>query len=318
MQVSEIKRIGLVGAGLMGHGIGQEFAVAGYDVVFHDASPQTLETVKERIRCNLLELVEWDLAEEEQVDSTLARIETAQDLEETGAEADLVIEAVFEDLSLKQEVFTELDRVCPERTILASNTSSLMPSMLASATSRPDRVLVTHYFYPPPLIPLVEVVRSEFTSDEVVNTACDLLKAIGKKPIIVRKEALGFIVNRLQMALDREALSLVERGIATAQDVDMAVWNSFGRRLAVVGPLQLFEFQDGWEVALQIYNYITPDIESSKDPPQVMLDLVEREDLGPKTGKGFYQWNPQLEEAFSKNLKEALAGFLRADRERGA
>jgi 3-hydroxybutyryl-CoA dehydrogenase len=118
------------------------------------------------------------------------------------------------------------------------------------------------------------------------------------------------------MALDREALSLVERGIATAQDVDTAVWNSFGRRLAIVGPLQLFEYQDGWDVALQIYNYIAPDIESSMDPPQVMLDLVERGDLGPKTGKGFYEWTAELGQAFDGRLKEALAGFLRADRER--
>jgi 3-hydroxybutyryl-CoA dehydrogenase len=165
-------------------------------------------------------------------------------------------------------------------------------------------------------MPLVEVVGSEFTSEEVVGTICDLLRGIGKKPIVVRKEALGFIVNRLQMALDREALSLVERGIATAQDVDMAVWNSFGRRLAVVGPLQLFEYQDGWDVALQIYKHITPDIESSIDPHQVVLDLVERGDLGPKTGRGFYEWNEQLEESFSGSLKEALAGFLRADRDR--
>jgi 3-hydroxybutyryl-CoA dehydrogenase len=300
----------------MGHGIGQEFALGGYDVVFHDASPQALDTVKDRIRCNMLELVEWDLAEEGQVDSTLCRVATADSLEEMGEGTDLVIEAVFEDLSLKQELFKQLDIICPERTILASNTSSLLPSMLASATGRPERVLVTHYFFPPPLMPLVEVVRSEFTSEEVVGTICDLLKAVGKKPIVVRKEALGFIVNRLQMALDREALSLVERGIATAQDVDMAVWNSFGRRLAVVGPLQLFEYQDGWDVALQIYDYIAHDIESSTDPPQVMLDLVEKGDLGPKTGKGFYEWTPELGHAFDDRLKEALAGFLRADRER--
>ena len=191
-----------------------------------------------------------------------------------------------------------------------------MPSILAEATSRPDRVLVTHYFYPPPLMPLVEIVRSGSTSDDVVDTVYGLMKAVGKKPIMVQKEALGFIVNRLQMALDREALSLVERGIATAQDVDMAVRNSFGRRLAVVGPLELFEFQDGWDVALQIFNYIVPNIESSPDPPQVMLDLVSRGHLGPKTGRGFYDWDSGSENAFSSKLNEALAGFLRADRGR--
>lgn len=222
---------------------------------------------------------------------TLGRIKTMAALEEAGAEADLVIEAVFEDLSVKQEVFAKLNEICPERTILASDTLSLMPSMLAQVTDCPDRVLVTHYFYPPPLMPLVEIVKSESISDEVVESVYEVMKAIGKRPIIGQKEALGFIVNGLQIALDRVAISVVQRAIATAQDVDMATWNNFGRRLAVAGPLQLYEFQDGWDAGLQVYDYITPDIDSSSDPPQVLLGLVRRGDLGPKTGKGFYEWD---------------------------
>lgn len=317
MSAESVKRIAVVGAGLMGHGIGLEFAVAGYPVVFHDVTEDALARALQRVETDLRELTEWGLMEGAEVEPALDRIQTTTVLEEAASEADLVLEAVFEDLSLKQEVFAKLDAVCPERTILASNSSSLMPSMLAEATRRPDRVLVAHYFYPPPLMPLVEIVRSESTSDKVVDTVYEVMKAIGKRPIIVQKEALGFIVNRLQMALDREALSLVQRGIATAQDVDIATWNSFGRRLAVVGPLQLFEFQDGWDVAVQIFNYICPDIEHSPSPPQVMLDLAERGDLGPKTGKGFYEWDSGSAKAFERKLKEALAAFLRADREDG-
>jgi 3-hydroxybutyryl-CoA dehydrogenase len=316
MAVDDVKRITIVGAGLMGHGIGLEFAVAGHTVIFHDLNEGALRKCVERVEVDLRQMAEWELMESSHIDPTLKRIQTTTDLEEAGSEADLVIEAVFEDLSLKQDVFRKLDAVCPERTILASNTSSLMPSVLAEGTGRPDRVLVTHYFYPPPLMPLVEIVRSESTAEEVVATVYELMKAVGKRPIIVQKEALGFIVNRLQTALAREALSLVDRGIATAQDVDIATWNSFGRRLAVVGPLQLWEFQDGWEQGLQIYKYITPDLEHSPDPPQVIADLAERGDLGPKTGKGLYEWDAKSEEAFSRKLKEALAAFLRADRKR--
>jgi len=144
VQASDIKGVAVIGARTMGHGIGQEFAMAGYDVVFHDESHESLRTVKERISRNLGELIEWGLAEEGQVEPTLDWIRTASDLEEAGAKADLVIETVFENLEVKQEVSRRLDAACPQHTIVASNTSSLMPSMLAAATSRPDQVLVSH------------------------------------------------------------------------------------------------------------------------------------------------------------------------------
>jgi 3-hydroxybutyryl-CoA dehydrogenase len=317
MQAGDIKRIAVIGAGTMGHGIGQEFALAGYEVVFHDSSVESLQAVKDRIRRNLLLLVEWGLTEKDQVASTLRRIETAEDMEEAAAEADFVIEAVFESLEVKQEVFRRLDVACPEHTILASNTSSLMPSMLASATSRPHQVLVAHYFYPPFLMPLVEIVPSESTSDHTVKAVRELLERIGKKPIVVQKEALGFIVNRLQVALFREAMNIVERGIATVQDVDIAVTNSFGRRLAVVGPLQLLEHQDGWEQALAIDEYIVPDLSNRTEPSPLVLEKIERGELGSRTGKGFYEWTAESTERFTRRLEEALAGFLCAGRERG-
>jgi 3-hydroxybutyryl-CoA dehydrogenase len=192
-----------------------------------------------------------------------------------------------------------------------------MASMLAPVTKRPDRVLVAHYFYPPYLMPLVEIVPSESTSDHVVMAVRELLDGIGKKPIVVQKEALGFIVNRLQMALIREALNVVERGIASAQDVDTAVINSFGRRLAVVGPLQLLEHQDGWQQALAIDQYIVPDLSNRIGPSPLVLEKVERGELGSPTGKGFYEWTAASTEGLTRRLEEALAEFLRAERERG-
>jgi len=249
------------------------------------------------------------------VGPTLETITTAEVMEEARAEADFFSEAVFENVEVKQEVFRALDAACPAHTILASNTPSLMPSMLAGVTKRPDRVRVAHYSYPPFLMPLVEIVPSESTSDHVLITVREMLDGVGKKPIVVQKEALGFTVNRLQVALSREALSIVEGGIASAQDVDTAVTNVFGRRLAVVGPLQLLEHQDGWEQALAMDQKIIPDFSNRTGPSPLVLEKLQQGKLGSRSREGFYHWGPDAIESFNRMLGEALAGSLRAERE---
>lgn len=310
MNVNDIRRITVVGAGRMGHGIGQEFALAGYKVFFFGRSEEKLQQAKERVERNLRELTELGIVSSSDIQSSMDRIETTTVLEKSVIEADLVIEAVIEDLKVKQQLFKDLDRMCPEHTILASNTSSLLPNMLASATARPDRVLVAHYFNPPYLMPLVEIVRSGFTSDETVNTVYELMKKVGKSPIIVQKEAPGFIANRLQMVLWREAFNIVQRGIASPQDVDIAVKNSFGRRLGVVGPFELYEYIDGWDQILQIEKYMLPDMDSSNESYPLLLEKVEKGELGEKTGKGFYEWTPQFTEAWRKKIEKNLIRFL--------
>jgi len=305
MEVEEIRRIAVVGDGFLGHGIGQEFALAGYDVVLHDLAEAQLQKALHNIERNLEELASWGLAAHGQIPAALSRIRCTTALEEAAAEADLVVEAVFESLHLKQEVFGDLDRLCPERTILASNTSTLMPSMLASATRRPDRVLVAHYFYPPSLLPVVEVVPSEQTSPETVATVYGLLKRVGKSPIVVRKEALGFIANRLQFALQREALHIVEQGIASPQDVDIAVRDGFGRRLAVAGPFEIAE-PIGWDLELRIHGLLFPDLCASAAPSPLVVQRVEQGELGMKTGRGFYTWTPEDAEAWRKRMAAVL------------
>ncbi len=218
MTTREIERIVVVGAGLMGHGIAQELAVAGYAVALHDASPAVLERVPLQIRENLEALVAMGRLDTAHVAATLARIRCPAQLDEVLADADLVIEAVSEDLGLKQELFARLDRSCPARTILASNTSSYLPSMLAERTGRPDKVLVTHYFNPPYLVPLVEIVRGGATSDETVAAVSEMLTKVGKSPAVIEKEVPGFVGNRLQAALLREALAIVEQGVARTPD----------------------------------------------------------------------------------------------------
>ncbi len=310
MLVDDIKHIGVVGAGLMGHGIAQEFALAGYEVHLNDLTEEKLQQALEDIQANLQRLMGFGLVTQDQAEFTPARIHTSTELGEVAADTDLVVEAVFEDLELKQQLFQQLDTLCPERTILASNTSTLMPSLLASATERPDRVLVTHYYNPPYLVPLVEVVRGPETSDEVVETVDVLLTRVGKTPAIVQKEAPGFIGNRLQVALFREALSIVERGIATPRDVDIVVRNGPGRRWAAAGPFEIWGIA-GWDLVCALWPYLSPDLESSTEVPSLLREKVERGELGSKTGKGFYEWTPESAEALRRRIARALIEIAR-------
>jgi 3-hydroxybutyryl-CoA dehydrogenase len=277
---------------------------------------ETLNWAHNKIRSNLEDLVAWDVLTRDIVEPTMSRISTTTSLEETAEDVDLVVEAVFEDLELKQRLFRELDHLCPERTILASNTSSLMPSMLTSATEREDRVIVAHFMYPPHLMPLVEVVPAEGTSDETVDCVVDLIEALDKHPVLVQKEVVGFIVNRIQMALVHEALSIVDEGIASPQDVDLAVKESFGRRLAVAGPVEMIEIMDGWDQLLQVMNYILPHLNRSREAPSVITEMVKEGRLGAKKGSdGFYEWTPESAETWSKQLDRFLAGFLSSSNE---
>ena len=201
MAANKINKIAVFGPGMMGHAIAQEFAQAGYGVTLCGRSEKRLQEALQKIERNLRELAQWGIMQEGDVKPALERISTTPAIKEAGSGADLVVESIIEDLEVKQQLFKDLDGICPERTILASNTSSLLPSDLAAATRRPDRVLVAHYFNPPYLMPLVEIVRGKSTSDQTVNTVYNLMKAMGKSPIICQKEALGFIANRLQLVM---------------------------------------------------------------------------------------------------------------------
>ncbi len=239
MQIDDVRRIAVIGAGLMGHGIAQEFAVAGYDVRLQDMSDEHLDRAMTRIRANLTLMAEAGMIDADRAAAAPSRLHPTTSIAEAGSDADIVVEAVFEDLELKQRIFTELDEVCPPHALLASNSSSYMPGKLASETSRPAQVLVAHYFNPPHLVPLVELVRHPETSEETIETMFALYTRIGKKPVIVQHEAPGFVANRLQMAIWREAANIVARGICTPRDVDTVVRYGFGRRYSAGGPFEL-------------------------------------------------------------------------------
>lgn len=310
MKASEIKRITVVGAGLMGHGIAQEFALAGYEVHLNDVSEEKLREAMAAIRQDLVMLQNMERVTAEEAEVTLKRLHTGASLRESVKDADVVVEAVFEDLALKQKIFRKLDKWCPERTVLASNSSSLMPTKLASATSRAEKVLVAHYFNPPYLLPLVEIVRGRETSDDTVATMFELLKNVGKSPVIVQNEAPGFIGNRLQAALLREALSIVQRGIASFEDVDTVIKTGFGRRLCVAGVFEIFDVA-GWDLLAAAYPYLVPDLECSSEVPSLLKDKIEGGHLGVKTGKGFYEWTPESADALKQKIAHALVEISR-------
>jgi 3-hydroxybutyryl-CoA dehydrogenase len=307
---SGMQRIAVVGAGLMGHGIALEFAAHGYDVSLHDRDPGQLTRARTGIAEGLARLAAIGSITPQEIDSATARIVLGDDLRAAVANADLVIEAVYEDLALKQAIFRDLDAWAPPHAILASNTSSFMPSLLARVTARPDRVLVAHYFNPPHLLPLVELVRGAETSDDTVATLRDLYRGIGKSPAVVQREAPGFVGNRLQMALLREALAIVEAGIATPHDVDTIIKTGFGRRLAAAGVFEVFEAA-GWDLTLAVADQLFPAIDRATEPPASLREQVARGELGLKSGKGFYDWTPEEAAALRQRIGNALAAIAR-------
>jgi 3-hydroxybutyryl-CoA dehydrogenase len=299
-------KIAVIGAGLMGHGIALEFAARGYEVCINDRNETLLETALERAEKGLELLSRTGRFPARFVSGARSRISASADLRSAVKDADFVIEAVTEDLPLKKRIFADLDRFAPPHTILLSNTSTYLPSALAAATKRPDRVAVAHYFNPPHLLPIVEVVRGPETSQETIDAVMALFKAIGKKPALVRKEVQGFIGNRLQFAMFREALSMVAAGVATAPQIDEVVRSSFGRRLSVAGPFELRELI-GLDLSLAIGRQIVPSLDNTQTVPPVLAEKVQKGELGTKTGRGFYDWTPETAEALRLRIGNALA-----------
>jgi 3-hydroxybutyryl-CoA dehydrogenase len=300
----------VIGAGLMGHAIAQEFAAKGFSVWLHDRTEQHLGDAVRNVETNLALLAELGLLTAAEGEAARANLRTTTDLRQAAQDADLVVEAVFEDLPLKQRIFRELDEAAPPHAILASNTSSFLPSLLAAVTARPDRVLVAHYFNPPHLLPLVELVRGEGPSDATVATMHALLTGLGKQPVVVQKEVFGFVGNRLQMALLREALSLVADGVATPANVDAVVRHGFGRRLAAAGPFEVFEIA-GWDLVQSVAAQILPTLDPPSEIPPLLAEKVERGELGFKSGRGFYDWTPARAAALRERIGRALVEIAR-------
>jgi 3-hydroxybutyryl-CoA dehydrogenase len=316
MKLEDVKKIAVVGGGSMGHGCAMVFARAGYPVGLYSRRAETLEKAVVGMRNDLTFLAERGIGKLEDIDEIVARVTCTQDMEEAAHDADFVLESVAEDMPLKQDVFQKLDKMCKPDAILATNTSVMSPTEIASTSGKRGRILGTHWWNPPFLIPLVEVVQTSETAPEVIQTTMELHRAIGKRPVHAKKDVPGFIANRLQHALWREAISIVEHGIADAKTVDESLKYGPGFRLAVMAPLENADMV-GLDLTLSIHNYVLKYLEDSHEPSPILRQKVENGELGFKSGGvGFQNWAPEEQKALRANMLEYLIKSTKAMEER--
>lgn len=309
-----IKNIAVLGTGTMGHGIALLSARAGLNVAMYGRSDESLNRGFTSIKSSLNRLKnEGKITEEESI-QILNKIKGVKTLEEAAKDAEFIIESLAENLELKQQIFGQLDELCSKEVILATNTSGLSPSAIAKNLKSPERLVVAHFWNPPQLIPLVEVVPGENTSEKTMTETMEWVEFIGKKAVRMEKECLGFIGNRLQLALLREALYIVEQGWAKPEEVDKAIEYGHGRRLPVTGPLCSADL-GGLDIFHNISTYLFEDLCNYTKPSKLMQDKVETGKLGSKSGEGFYNWNPNALEEKQRERTEVLLYFLQRDAE---
>ena len=284
--------IAVIGSGLMGHGIAQIFACHGHEVTVFDPNESSLKTVHERIHQNLTTMIAHGVALADDIEVINGRIQLTTNLSAAVISSQFVIEAVFEDMALKQQIFRDLDRICPPTTILCSNTSVMSITEIASTSENRDRIVGTHFWNPPYLIPLVEVVKGDDTAVSTVEQTYELLQRVGKHPVKVWRDVPGFVGNRLQHALWREAFAIIDEGICDPSTVDECIRYGPGLRWPILGPVENADMV-GLDLTKAIHDYILPHINASETPSQTLLAHVAAGELGFKTGAGFQNWSEE-------------------------
>ena len=303
--MKEIKNVAVIGGGLMGCGIAQVFAGSEFLKVNVFDSFVSGDKILGRVISNLELLRQKDVFTKSDIKAIIGRISTFDNLAEAVRNADFIVECIPENMELKQQLFMELEPFCRQETILATNTSVMSITEISQKAVNKGRIVGTHFWNPPYLIPLVEVVKSDYTSEDVMDSVMSILKNVGKHPIRVNKDVPGFVANRLQHALWREAISIVERGIADAATVDEAIKMSFGLRLPVLAPMENSDMI-GTDLTLSIHSYILKHIENSTEPSILLKNKVQAGELGFKTGRGFQDWTSEQIEESRKRLTEYL------------
>ena len=292
MDFGTIQRVSVLGLGTMGHGIAQTMALAGCEVRGYDASAEAREDLHDRVRANLRQMLSVGMIEQAAISEAIGRITVCETEADALAGAEFVTEAVVENLALKQELFERIEAFVEEETILVSNTSSYPMTDISVRMSHPQRALVTHWFNPPHIVPVVEVVPGEQTSDETTVTTYDFLDRIGKTPVRLNQELPGFLVNRVQVAMFREVLDLLDRNVASPEQIDRAIRGSAGMRLAALGPLAIIDFA-GWDVTSRVYQNLVPDLRCDHELPERVAKLVQAGHFGAKTGQGVFDYPPE-------------------------
>lgn len=288
-----MQTITVIGLGTMGHGIAQTFAVAGFNVRLFDENETVRDSVITRVQKNLEVMLQNGSLESILVDDVISRMVVCHAEQEACEQSEFIIEAIAEDLDVKREFFNRCEKVVTESVILASNTSSFPNSMIAAGLAHPARCINTHWFNPAHVIPVVEIIPGKHTSEEVVDRVMDLLRAVGKQPIRLHKEVPGFVLNRIQVAMFREMLDLVDQGVISPSDLDRAVRGSLAIRWAAAGPMRVGDF-GGWDVLSKVYENIVPSLRNDTQVHDVLAGMISRGEYGIKSGQGFYEY-PQQE-----------------------
>lgn len=306
--MAKVKKVLIAGGGLMGKNIAFVVSsVKDYDITIYDINDVDVEA---GIRLSTKQLVEKDIVSESELAERLNRIHFTKDIDsEEVKNADLVIEAVFENMELKRETFAKLEARCRKDCIFCTNSSVMSPSEISRDLKYRNRFVGTHFWNPGHLIPLVEVVKTDATDEETAATVMEFMTRIGKKPALCNKDVPGFIANRLQHALWREAISIVENGIADAPTVDMAIKNSFGLRLPQLAPLENSDMV-GTDLTFNIHNYVLEHIEDSHKPSPLIEKMLEEGKMGFKSGEGFYKWDDEKIAKCNADLNSYLIRML--------
>jgi 3-hydroxybutyryl-CoA dehydrogenase len=297
------QKIGVIGAGLMGHGIAYLLAAAGHSIGIYDPSAEWRNSLPARLKA-ALDLLDGDPA-------LLSRIAAHQTMAPAMKDASFVFEAAPEKLPLKQQLFAELESLTAPATILASNSSAIPSTRIGEKLKHRDRVIGTHFWNPPHLVPLVEVIQNEQTSDETVRRTMDLLRDAGRNPVHVKRDLPGFVGNRLQHALKREAIALVAAGVCDADTIDEVVKSGFGARMAVLGPMEQSDLV-GLDLTLDIQNVLLADLNRDTEPTQFLRDKVASGKVGMRSGEGLRKWTPQAADAVRERLRRFLAEQAKA------
>lgn len=312
MNPENIKKVACLGTGTMGHGVAFLAAKAGCQVTFFGRSQASIARGLQAIDVAIKIYVDNGLMPASQSDDIRSRIQGVTDLKEAGKDAQLVVESVAEDLPLKQDVFATMEEVCAPGAILATNTSGLSPTQIAAKLKKPENFVVTHFFSPPYLMPVVEIVPGRHTSNETRKLASAWVKLIGNQPLELERESLGFVLNRIQSACIREALYIVQQGWATPENVDIGIKYSLGRRYGVTGPLMSADL-GGLDIFYALAGYTYPDLCNVTEPLPLMKQCVEKGDLGAKTGKGLYDWPVDKLKDTLKKREQVLVRWLKQD-----
>jgi len=306
----DINKVAVVGAGIMGHGLAQVFAQAGYEVSLVSRTQKTLDRASVLIESSLNTMAQEGLIERGQISEIIGRITPTMSVEEGAHDADIAIETVVEDREAKKEIFAQLDAICPPRTILASNTTTLNIFDFVEV-SRPDKLLLAHWYVPPELIPLVDVVRGPQTDEASIELMVGILKKMGKRPVVFKRYTSGYVVSRFQIALQRELYYLLDNDYLTPEDIDEAAKFGLALRMMVVGVVQRFDF-GGLDLSTRSLEKPSIQLTPPDYKPRKIFELVREGHLGVKTGRGFYDYKGRSEAELCHERDVRLIHMLKA------